>query len=120
MGLLYTYLITSLGALSFLRPKTCACEKYINKQKQPTRECRVESTPTISHNILKNFKNVTFHVHVWNQHEKCIKMIQKPMFGPVVLDIACDTFINKATSLCSHCDRQEYKYKLYSQRLLPQ
>ncbi len=34
--------------------------------------------------------NVTFHVHIWNQNEKCIKMdTYKPMFGPVVLEIAC-------------------------------
>ncbi len=53
----------------------------------------------IFHKIFKNFRNFIFHVHIWNQHEKYIKMdTNKPMFGPVVLEIACDIFVNKPSS----------------------
>ena len=49
--------------------------------------------------------------HIWNQHGNCIKtktiegtLIKmstnkwQPMFGPVVLEIACDIFRNKTSS----------------------
>ena len=53
----------------------------------------------IFRNFVKNVKIVTFHAHIWNQHEKCIKMsTNKPMFGPVVLEIVI-FFINMLYSV---------------------
>ena len=38
-------------------------------------------------------------VHILNQHGECIKMsANMPIFGSLVLKIACDTFTNKKTS----------------------
>ncbi len=43
---------------------------------------------------FKKFRIVKFHDHIWYQHEECIKMsTNKPMFGLVVLEIACDIVI---------------------------
>ncbi len=40
---------------------------------------------------LKKIGIVQNYVHIWNQPEICIKMsTNKPMFGPVDLEIACD------------------------------
>ncbi len=48
----------------------------------------------------KNFKKLiilTFYTHIWNQHEKCTKKsTNMPIFGPAVLEIAFDAFINNA------------------------
>ncbi len=56
--------------------------------------CPGVNTLIIFHKNLNILRNVTFHVHIWNQHRKCIKMnTNKPMFGHVVLKIACSLFI---------------------------
>ncbi len=41
------------------------------------------------------------HVYIWNQHRKGIRKMSTntPMFGPVVLEITCDIFINKTLSV---------------------
>ncbi len=40
------------------------------------------------------FRNVVFNAHICIQNKNCIKMsTNMPMFGPVVLEIACDSFI---------------------------
>ncbi len=45
--------------------------------------------------VFKNFWNITFCIHICNQHENCIKMsTNMPMFGAVVLEIAYYIFIN--------------------------
>ena len=52
-----------------------------------------------NHIFSQKFNNVTFHVHIQNQHEKCIRMkTNKPTFGPVVLEIAGDIYKNRASS----------------------
>ncbi len=44
----------------------------------------------ILQNVYKKVRNGNCHDHIWNQHEKCFKMsTNMPMFGPVVLEIAC-------------------------------
>ncbi len=63
--------------------------------------CRMVFTPSFFQKIFKNFRIVKYCIHIWHKHGKCIKMnTNKPMFGPVVLEIACDIFINKTS--CFH------------------
>ncbi len=53
--------------------------------------------------IVKNYRIVTYCAHIWHQHRKCIKMrTKKRMFGPVVLEIACDIFTNHIFFLLEH------------------
>ena len=58
----------------------------------PLTDCQVMKTiNTTFQKIGKNSQIVKHCIHIWNQHAKCIKMnTNKPMFGPVVLEIACD------------------------------
>ena len=50
---------------------------------------KLQNIPKDVHKISKNFQIVQFQVHIWNEHVKCIKMsTNKPVFGPVVLEIA--------------------------------
>ncbi len=47
------------------------------------------------HKNIQNYIIGKNHMPIWNQNRKCIKMsINKPMFGLVVLEIACDIFVN--------------------------
>ncbi len=58
---------------------------------------------TIFHEIFKKFRNVTFYVHIWHKEGKCFKMnTNKPMFGPVVLRIACGISISNIFVLLKH------------------
>ncbi len=48
---------------------------------------------------MQNFKIGKTYAHIWNQHRKCIRMsTNMPMFGLVVLEIACDIFIHMTYS----------------------
>ena len=39
---------------------------------------------------------VKYYAHIWNQHQKCIRMsTNKPMFGPVVFETPYAIFTNK-------------------------
>ncbi len=46
--------------------------------------------------FFKNFRIFKNGGHICNQHDKCSQMsTNKPMFGPVVVEIACNIFIYK-------------------------
>ena len=48
----------------------------------------------------KKFRILKFHGCIWNQHGKCIKMnTNKPMFGPVVLEITHGSVINSIMTM---------------------
>ena len=50
----------------------------------------------------KKIKIVKSGAYIWNQHGKYIKMsTNKPIFDPVVLEIAYDIFINNRRHLLS-------------------
>ena len=52
----------------------------------------VHRAPSFCSEYFQKFKNVRYGVNIWNQHRKCLKMsTNKPMFGPVVLEITCGT-----------------------------
>ncbi len=60
-------------------------------------------------NLFKNFGILKHYAHIWNQHEKCIKMnTNKPMFGLVVLEIACDIFMHAVFSQSKFVLKHEY------------
>ncbi len=54
----------------------------------------------VNGNILfKKIQIIKFHVYIWNQQRICIKMsTNKPMFGPVVLEISCRVHMNQTFS----------------------
>ncbi len=67
-----------------------------------------QQIPFLYRKILKNFRIVKYCAHIWNQHEKWIKTsTNKPMFGPVVLEIACGIFIKKDISSLKHVVKAE-------------
>ena len=56
------------------------------------------STPSFFH-IFSTISELSNCVHILLQHEKCIQMsTNKPMIGPVVLEIACDIFVKETFS----------------------
>ena len=64
-----------------------------------THTLSADDSVTFCQNIFNNFRIVTYFDHIWNQHWKCINMsTNKPMFGPVVLEVFCDIFNNKTSS----------------------
>ena len=68
-------------------------------------KCQVQMTFSFLFFFPKISALLNIEPIIWYQHGKCIRMsTNKPIFGPVVLEIAWDIFINKTSSF--HCNMQ--------------
>ena len=62
----------------------------------------------------KNFRNVKYYHHIWNQHGKCFKMsTNKPMFGSAVLEIVCQIFVNKTLCFLRNIENTAWRVTIF-------
>ena len=79
---------------------------------------RMQLSPSIFLKILqkifKNFRIVKYCGHIWNQDRKCITMsINNPVFGPVVLEIACDISIQDDIPIVVSVKTEEHQGNVF-------